>query len=841
MEGLCGWLLRWQGSLRTADSLQCVEALGRLAAPPGAARQALLASLQTHVPDMQEPRAALHLLLAAGRLDSGGSDRSPPAAAARHLEGAIEGALGPQPTKAQLLCLAAGLSGVGCRPSAGLDARWRRACAEPWSPTELGELKQALRLMGLWGTGGGSKTLVEATENVLLANFEGVVAVGGLSAFLRLFAAWDHAPAPQTEACLEGALLDSLSQMEARGVAQVFLSCARLKVPLEPETLRAVATAACSRAGELRPRDLARLLEGFSALTWYPGDACVAALSARALETLSEFSPQNLSTCIRALGRFRRRQGPAGDLIVAMAGRLHDWRAAGGMPTSEIVALLKSFGGMGRHPGDAVAESWMNAALEQKDILSPRHLSGLLWALARLQHAPRGDARVLVETFLRTACSSMSPHELSSSVWACGKIGLDLSPETLAVVTEEALAAVPQFSRVNVLNLLRGLAVMECEVSTPLMNACSSRLSASNDCAMRTRELSSVLWSYAMIQHQPPTELLQAAEAASHTYCKPADVSALVWAHARLGRALPEHALNAYAEQFLANAPLAGSSRSFPKLLCTLIWSFGCLKQTPHGTVWAKLVHQVRVLAQVGELSLTGISQVLWAYSVLQVDSAESAMLLALGEERFHVSTASTGQNGGKGRGGRRQHQRDLSSIFLTCVRQQGAVPQGLVQALEDSVVHLPRSSSAADLTLPEANELLWGYDKVGLSPAPAVLGTLESSVLAAGDELDASQVSTFMYFCASFEHVPQAALLNMMEKKLQRGAESLPGEALPLLTMAYRKFESLRKGTPAAASNLRKSRAGGGASAVIERAAGGRAKRGKLIPLALFDADSLE
>merc|ERR1711968_209358 len=114
-----------------------------------------------------------------------------------------------------------------------------------------------------------------------------------------------------------------------------------------------------------------------------------------------------------------------------------------------------------------------------------------------------------------------------------------------------------------------------------------------------------------------------------------------------------------------------------------------------------------------------------------------------------------------------------------------GAVPQGLVQALEDSVVHLPRSSSAADLTLPEANELLWGYDKVGLSPFPAVLGTLESSVLAAGDTLDASQVSnlvdTFMYFCASFEHVPQAALLNMMEKKLRRGAESLPGEALPL------------------------------------------------------------
>ena len=185
-----------------------------------------------------------------------------------------------------------------------------------------------------------------------------------------------------------------------------------------------------------------------------------------------------------------------------------------------------------------------------------------------------------------------------------------------------------------------------------------------------------------------------------------------------------------------------------------------------------------------------------------------------------------------------------MSSIFLTCARQQGAVPQGLVQALEDSVVHLPRSSSAADLTLPEANELLWGYDKVGLSPSPAVLGTLESSVLAAGDTLDASQVSnlvaTFMYFCASFEHVPQAALLNMMEKKLRRGAESLPGEALPLLTMAYRKFESLRKGTPAAASNLRKSRAGGGASAVIERA-GIRAKRGKLIPLALFDVDSLE
>ena len=73
LEGLCGELLRRQGSLRTADSLLCVQALGRCAAPPGAARRTLLAGLQAHARGLREPRAALLLLLAAGRLEGGGA------------------------------------------------------------------------------------------------------------------------------------------------------------------------------------------------------------------------------------------------------------------------------------------------------------------------------------------------------------------------------------------------------------------------------------------------------------------------------------------------------------------------------------------------------------------------------------------------------------------------------------------------------------------------------------------------------------------------------------------------------------------------------------------------
>jgi hypothetical protein len=157
-------------------------------------------------------------------------------------------------------------------------------------------------------------------------------------------------------------------------------------------------------------------------------------------------------------------------------------------------------------------------------------------------------------------------------------------------------------------------------------------------------------------------------------------------------------------------------------------------------------------------------------------------------------------------------------------------------------VIQLTRDSQVAPLSVPEANELLWGYDKSGLSPSTEVLGALECSVLAAGDALDAAQVSTFMYFCASFDHVPGANLLELTEQKLLRGAKGLPDEALPLLTMAYQKFESLRKGQPSATSGLRKGRAGGTRVTVAEKRAGGvRELSSRLVPLALFDADSLD
>ena len=120
------------------------------------------------------------------------------------------------------------------------------------------------------------------------------------------------------------------------------------------------------RAVELRPRELARLLAGFSALKWYPGDACMAACAARSQETLAEFSPDCLSTYIRAVGQFRRKLAPGGDLLVAMAGRLHDWRAAGGMPTAEVVQLLKAFAGLGRHPGDGVVGDTVQLRLDAR-------------------------------------------------------------------------------------------------------------------------------------------------------------------------------------------------------------------------------------------------------------------------------------------------------------------------------------------------------------------------------------------------------------------------------------------------------------------------------------------
>ena len=753
------------------------------------------------------------------------------------------GALGGQLSKAECLCLAVGLSGVECRPSAALGAAVERHCSGAWSCHELSELKQVLRHMGLWGARPGAP-LVQAVEGLLLANFEEIAAAGSLAAFLRLFLAWEHDLAPGTRARVEGAVSAGLALpgTDPGDLADLFALCARLQVPFSQETLAAVAVVARERAVELRPRQLARLLAGFSALKWYPGDACMAACAARAQETLPEFSPECLSTYIRAVGLFRRKVAPGGDLLVAMAGRLHDWRAAGGMPTAEVVQLLKAFAGLGRHPGDGVVEAWMNAALEQKDILSPRHLSGLLWALARLRHAPRGDARVLVETFVRTACSTMSPRELSLSVWACGKIGLALSPETVGVVAEEALDSLPRVGGLDVLNLLWGLVKLDADVPPPLVAGLSARLAAPGGTdALRARELSNLLWSYAMLGQQPPDELLRAAEGMSRRYCKPTDASAFVWAHARLGRELPQSALDAFAEQFAKNASLAGSSRNVPELLSALIWGCGALDQLPHPAAWDALVSQVSLLASLGELSLTDMSRVLWAYQALGVNRAESAKLLVLAEEK--ISGAEDGRRGGKGRGqGRRQRQRDLSSIFITCARQQGAVPECLARALEDSVIQLTRDSQVAPLSVPEANELLWGYDKSGLSPSTEVLGALECSVLAAGDALDAAQVSTFMYFCASFDHVPGANLLELTEQKLLRGAKGLPDEALPLLTMAYQKFESLRKGQPGATSGLRKGRADGTRVTVAEKRAGGvRELSSRLIPLALFDADSLD
>ena len=738
-----------------------------------------------------------------------------------------------------------GLSGVGGRPSVALGAAVERHCSGAWSRAELSELRQALRLMGLWGGRPGAP-LVQAVEGLLLANFDEVAAAGSLGAFLRLFVAWEHALAPGTRARLEGAVSAGLAVpgTDPGGLADLFLSCARLQVPFRPETLAAVAAAARERAGELRPRELARFLSGFSALKWYPGDACVAACAARAQETLPEFSPECLSTYIRAVGQFRRKAAPGGDLLVAMAGRLHDWRAAGGMPTAEVVQLLKAFAGLGRHPGDGVVEAWMNAALEQKDILSPRHLSGLLWALARLRHAPRGDARVLVETFLRTACSTMSPRELSLSVWACGKIGLALSPETVEAVAEEALGGLPRFGGLDVLNLLWGLVKLDqADVPPQLVAGLSARLEAPGVAeALRARELSNVLWAHAMLGQQPPAGLLRAAEGMSRKYCKPVDASAFVWAHARLGRELPQGALDAFAEQFVKNLPPAGSSRSVPGLLSALVWGCGALNQLPQPAAWDALVAYTSQLASLGELSLTDMSRVLWAYQALGVNRAESAKLLVLAEEK--ISGTDDSRRGGKGRGqDRRQRQRDLSTIFLACARQPGlALPESLARALEDSVVLLTRGSCVAPMSVPEANELLWGYDKSGLPPSTEVLSALECSVLAAGDALDAAEVSTFMYFCASFDHVPGADLLELTEQKLLRGANGLPGEALPLLTMAYQKFESLRKGQPGATSGQRKSRVGGvRAAAAAERAGGVRELPPRLIPLALFDADSLD
>ena len=380
-------------------------------------------------------------------------------------------------------------------------------------------------------------------------------------------------------AVLQDRTRDFQELFEGREIATMLHSKAKLLqmgVPPDRGLLEALQRRAMATVVDFNPQEVSNVLWAMAKMGERVDRGLLEALQRRATVSAGEYKPQNVANVLWALATMGERADRG--LLEAMQGRAMA-TAWEGTP-QHIANMLWALATMGEKADREFLEVMQRRATAMAGDFKPKEVSNVLWALATMgEKADPGLLEAMQGRATATA-GQLVPQDIANVLWAVATMGEQADRGMMEAMQMRAIATTGEFKPQNVGNVLWALATMGAKAVRGMLEAMQRRATATA-AVFNPQDLSNVLWALATMAvpvHRVLLEAMQRRGVATAAEFKAQHLSNVFWALATTGETADRELLEAMQRRAMA---LAGELRA--QHCCSMLWALALMGEVGNG------------------------------------------------------------------------------------------------------------------------------------------------------------------------------------------------------------------------------------------------------------------
>ena len=280
-------------------------------------------------------------------------------------------------------------------------------------------------------------------------------------------------PSAPLWAAMQSAMAKHASAMDAQGVSNCILACAKLGRRPGAEVARKLLLAVQKTSTGMEPQAVSNVLWALATLRLPVDGTLRTALSAAVLRMSEEMDAQGVANTLWALAKLRV---PVERSLCAalLAAALH---TCVDMNVQDLANTLHALAGLRIQPSQELSDALLDAATRQHQALTGQGVANMLRAIATMRLRVLPQARnALLAAALRTSASEMNMVEVSSTLSSFNKLRWHLSDELQYVLCAAAARTSPQMDAQAIALTLLSLSRLDLQVSVIVQRALSTAL-----------------------------------------------------------------------------------------------------------------------------------------------------------------------------------------------------------------------------------------------------------------------------------------------------------------------------------------------------------------------------
>jgi hypothetical protein len=357
--------------------------------------------------------------------------------------------------------------------------------------------------------------------------------VSKIAGSLQGLARSERHPGEQTLQMFCNTVTSTASTLPPYRISSLTFSFGRLGAAPDEKMLLALGTRALETMPEFSGQDVSNFLQGWLKLCPPAVPGLLEALEARLLAIMHQLTPKDLSKCLWACTWSDRRLGP--EVLQALITRSIDLK-----DTFNGHAVCKLMRSLSKLPDGLVTESVVRAlgsrALETRDDLRADHVCDALHLYGRVGVEPSPAMLEFFSRFCTSKVAQFTVHDVAAVMSAHAALKMRPSEALLRQLTTRVEELQPGFVTSVFVSLIQSHRSLGIEPCDRLLHALTHDLRA-NAKELRHVEVVQVLASCAHASIHPGSEVLHALEERLQFtvhYMKHDDISTLMWAYAQI-------------------------------------------------------------------------------------------------------------------------------------------------------------------------------------------------------------------------------------------------------------------------------------------------------------------
>jgi hypothetical protein len=498
--------------------------------------------------------------------------------------------------------------------------------------------------------------------------------------------------------------------------------------------LQALEESALQNMDAFEPQQLSTTLHAMAKFRYRPfNPRFLEALEQQTFAMTGRFNAQNVANTVWAYATMGRQ--PGADLLMVLEGRAE---AIAGMFNAQNVAnTLWAYATMGREPGARMMSELEGQTEAIAGTFKAQEVANTLWAYATIRRQPGAGVMRELEGRAEAMAGTFNDQEVANTLWAYATMGRQPGARLMRELEGRGEAMAGTFKAQGVANMLWAYATMGREPGARLMRELEGRAEALAG-TFNTQNVANTLWAYATMGREPGARVMRVlegrAEAIAGTF-NAQDVANTLWAYATMGREPGPRVMSELEGRVQA---LAGTFKA--QEVANTLWAYATMGREPGARVMSEL--EGRAEAMAGTFNAQNVANTLWAYATMGRQPGAGLMRVLEGRTEAIAGTLTA------------QDVANTLWAYATMGREPGA---GLMRVLEGRTEAIAGTFNAQNVA-----NTLWAYATMGREPGARVMRVLEGQTEAMAGTFNAQEVANALWAACVFYifRAPQEEIL---------------------------------------------------------------------------------